>query len=195
MAGLFLAVLSMSLTGSAVILAVLLARACLRRVPKKVTYLLWIPVAFRLICPVSFSSPLSLFRLPLLNAASEASHISAALTEKIDSFDDWASAGEPAQPLDTAAPADNPAAPSPVPVSSQDEPVGTPEDMITDNPHAAAATGEQAPSVQTGEAPTQEPVFEDPTGQLLQEETPAAGAPEYGPAQESSPETAEKPHT
>ena len=39
MAGLFLAVLSMSLTGSAVILAVLLARACLRRVPKKVTYL------------------------------------------------------------------------------------------------------------------------------------------------------------
>ena len=57
MAGLFLSILSMSLTGSAVILAVLLARVCLRRAPKKVSYLLWIPVAFRLICPVSFSTP------------------------------------------------------------------------------------------------------------------------------------------
>ena len=104
MAGLFLAILSMSLTGSAVILAVLLARVCLRRAPKKVSYLLWIPVAFRLICPVSFSSPLSLFRLPGLDAASEVSHMTAVLSEEIDSYDDWASEEAPIQPADLSAP-------------------------------------------------------------------------------------------
>ena len=57
----FLTVLGMSVSASAVILAVMLARLGLRKAPKRISYLLWLAVAFRLICPVSFSSPFSLF--------------------------------------------------------------------------------------------------------------------------------------
>ena len=57
---LFPALLNMSLTGSIVILAVLVIRFFLRKAPKKWSYLLWLVVAFRLICPVSFSAPVSL---------------------------------------------------------------------------------------------------------------------------------------
>jgi len=52
--------LNMSLTGSIVILAVLVIRFFLRKAPKKWSYLLWLVVAFRLICPVSLPSPVSL---------------------------------------------------------------------------------------------------------------------------------------
>ena len=58
---LFLTVLRMSLSASAVILAVLLIRVLLRRAPKKWFYLLWSVVGFRLCCPVSFRSAFSLF--------------------------------------------------------------------------------------------------------------------------------------
>ena len=57
----FLTVLGMSVSASAVILAVMLARLGLRKAPKRISYLLWLAVAFRLICPVSVSSPFSLF--------------------------------------------------------------------------------------------------------------------------------------
>lgn len=60
---LFIQVLNMSLTASFCILAVLLIRLLLHRMPKKYSYLLWLVVAFRLCCPVSFTSPLSLFGL------------------------------------------------------------------------------------------------------------------------------------
>ncbi len=53
-------VLNMSLTGSAVIGAVLVFRLLLRRAPRIFSYALWAAVLFRLLCPVSFSSPLSL---------------------------------------------------------------------------------------------------------------------------------------
>lgn len=52
--------LNMSLTGSIVIIFVLLVRLFLKRVPKIYSYLLWIVVLFRLVCPVSFESPVSL---------------------------------------------------------------------------------------------------------------------------------------
>lgn len=55
-------ILNMSLTGSYVILAVLLARLLFRKAPKIFSYLLWLPVLFRLLCPVSFTLPISLFR-------------------------------------------------------------------------------------------------------------------------------------
>ena len=45
----------MSLTGSVVIFAVLLARLMLMKAPKKFAYALWVVVLFRLLCPVSFS--------------------------------------------------------------------------------------------------------------------------------------------
>lgn len=56
----FIEVLNMSLTGCVVILAVILARLLLRRAPRIFSYVLWAVVLFRLLCPVSFSSQLSL---------------------------------------------------------------------------------------------------------------------------------------
>lgn len=58
--GLFLPVVNMSLTASAVIGAVLLARLALRRAPKIFSYALWAVVLFRLLCPVSIPLPFSL---------------------------------------------------------------------------------------------------------------------------------------
>mgnify|MGYP002796069571 CR=1 FL=1 len=53
-------VLNMSLTASVVILAVFAARLLLKRAPRIFSYALWAVVLFRLLCPVSFSAPLSL---------------------------------------------------------------------------------------------------------------------------------------
>ena len=55
----FSRVLHMSLTGSYIILIVLLMRLALRKVPKVFSYVLWATVLFRLLCPVSISSALS----------------------------------------------------------------------------------------------------------------------------------------
>ena len=57
---LFPMVCNMSLTASAVILAVLAARLLLRRAPKAFAYALWAVVLFRLLCPVSVTSAVSL---------------------------------------------------------------------------------------------------------------------------------------
>lgn len=61
MSAVFQTVLEMSLTASAVILIVLLARTLLSKAPKKYAYLLWIVVAFRLCVPFSFESEISIF--------------------------------------------------------------------------------------------------------------------------------------
>lgn len=53
-------VLNMSLTASVVIAAVLVFRLVLRRAPRIFSYALWAVVLFRLLCPFSFSSHLSL---------------------------------------------------------------------------------------------------------------------------------------
>ena len=55
--------LQMSEMGVVVILAVLLLRLCLRRVPKNFSYALWAIVLFRLLCPVSVTLPVSVFNL------------------------------------------------------------------------------------------------------------------------------------
>ncbi|MCR5808976.1 MAG: hypothetical protein K6G56_05385 [Clostridiales bacterium] len=60
---LFLKIVNMSLSGAIVILAVLLARLMLKKAPKKWPYLLWLAAAFRLVCPVSIRSVISLFGL------------------------------------------------------------------------------------------------------------------------------------
>lgn len=57
---LFLIVLNMSITGSFVALAVMIARLLLKRAPKIFSYALWALVLFRLICPFSFESAVSL---------------------------------------------------------------------------------------------------------------------------------------
>ena len=58
----FRTILHMNLTASVVIAVVLLLRLLLRRAPKIFSYLLWIAVAFRLICPVAVENT---FGLPL----------------------------------------------------------------------------------------------------------------------------------
>ena len=57
-----LRVLNMSVSGSAVILVILLLRFLLRGAPKKWSYLLWSAAGFRLCCPVSVQAAFSVFR-------------------------------------------------------------------------------------------------------------------------------------
>ena len=65
MNNLFRQVLQMSITASYVIIAVLALRILLRNAPKKYSYMLWAAVLFRLCCPISFSSVISIFNLKL----------------------------------------------------------------------------------------------------------------------------------
>ena len=51
MTKLFMTVLCMSITASFVILAVLLLRVILKRAPRIYSYLLWLVVMVRLVCP------------------------------------------------------------------------------------------------------------------------------------------------
>lgn len=60
MEAVFLKVLNMGLTASWLILAVLLVRFMLKKAPKWISCLLWALVAFKLICPFSIESALSL---------------------------------------------------------------------------------------------------------------------------------------
>ena len=53
----------LSLAASITVLAVLLLRLFLRPVSKKYLYLLWLAVFIRAVCPFSYSSPFSVFRL------------------------------------------------------------------------------------------------------------------------------------
>ena len=57
------ALLNMSLTGSAVICVVIIARFLLKRAPGKYSYALWAAALFRLLCPFSVSSAVSLFNV------------------------------------------------------------------------------------------------------------------------------------
>lgn len=59
----FSKILNMSLTASVVIGVVFLARLALRKCPKVFSYALWAVVLFRLLCPVSLPSPVSLLGL------------------------------------------------------------------------------------------------------------------------------------
>lgn len=60
MGAVFSKILSMSLSASFVIGAVLVLRLLLWRAPKKYSYILWLLVFFRLLCPFTIESPLSL---------------------------------------------------------------------------------------------------------------------------------------
>lgn len=67
----FIHLINKSITAGIVILAVLAVRELLRRigVPRRYIYLLWIIPALRLLCPVSLSSVVSLFNLPVFDRA------------------------------------------------------------------------------------------------------------------------------
>lgn len=77
MSTLFSQVLNMSMTGSVVILLVLLARLILKRSPKIFSYALWSVVLFRLLCPVAFTAPVSVLDAfqPEVREASESTSV------------------------------------------------------------------------------------------------------------------------
>lgn len=56
-------VLNMSAVAGIAILVVMIARLVLRNSPKIFSYVLWTVVLFRLLCPISVSSPVSFYRL------------------------------------------------------------------------------------------------------------------------------------
>lgn len=63
MTGLLIDVLHMSMAGGYALLAVSAIRLLLRRAPRWLSGLLWLPVWFRFLVPVSFAAPFSLFGL------------------------------------------------------------------------------------------------------------------------------------
>ncbi len=69
MEALLLKILNMSITASYVIVVVLALRLLLAKAPKKYSYLLWSIVGFRLICPISFSSVISVLNMLDLSPA------------------------------------------------------------------------------------------------------------------------------
>lgn len=60
---LFWQVLNMSITAGWCIAAILILRVLFRKMPRKYLYALWLVAAFRLICPVSVSTDVSVFNL------------------------------------------------------------------------------------------------------------------------------------
>lgn len=94
MNGIFIHILSMSITAGYCIVAVILIRFLLRRQPKIFSYLLWGIVLFRLLCPVSISSPFSILPVHPETALQErmggsrSAAISAAWQGKTDTFAD-----------------------------------------------------------------------------------------------------------
>ncbi|MCR4437206.1 MAG: peptidase M56 [Eubacteriales bacterium] len=65
---LFITIVNMSITASYVAIGVIFVRLLLKKAPKVFSYILWIPVLFRLVCPFSFGSAFSFFNLINLNA-------------------------------------------------------------------------------------------------------------------------------
>lgn len=63
MTDIFTKILEMSLFGSIVIVITILARMFLKKKSKSLIMILWVAVAFRLLCPISIESPLSFFNL------------------------------------------------------------------------------------------------------------------------------------
>ena len=60
MSDLFINLLNMSITASWLVLAVIVLRFLLKKAPKWINAVLWSFVGFRLVCPFSFESVLSL---------------------------------------------------------------------------------------------------------------------------------------
>lgn len=70
-------IFSMSMYGSIAILAVLIFRFLFRRLPKKITVLLWLVAALRLVCPLNFKSSFSFFNLKIFKAKESFEEVSA----------------------------------------------------------------------------------------------------------------------
>ncbi len=73
----FMQILNMSITAGYCMIAVLLLRLVFQKAPRKYLYALWLVVAFRLICPVSLSTELSLFNMGMLLLSAPAEEVGA----------------------------------------------------------------------------------------------------------------------
>lgn len=106
MGNLFSVILNMSMTGSIVILLVMLARLILRRAPKIFSYALWAVVLFRLLCPVAFTAPVSALKAlePKVQEASESTSVIYFIPAEVNQNSDFA-----------FVPADNQSGTEPVP--------------------------------------------------------------------------------
>lgn len=91
MSNLFSQVLNMSMTGSVVILLVMLARLILKRAQKVFSYALWSVVLFRLLCPVAFTAPVSVLNAfePEVQEASESTSVVYFLPAEVNQDSDF----------------------------------------------------------------------------------------------------------
>ncbi|MBO5165030.1 MAG: hypothetical protein J6B90_00325 [Lachnospiraceae bacterium] len=82
----FAKLLNMSLTAGIIIVAVLVLRLCLKKVPKIFSYALWAVVLFRLLCPFSFRTDLSLLGILQMPVAEEGqiTYIESPVAEDVD---------------------------------------------------------------------------------------------------------------
>ncbi|MBQ9858989.1 MAG: hypothetical protein IJO77_08320, partial [Oscillospiraceae bacterium] len=96
----FLEFLNMSLKASYVILAVIIVRFLLKKAPKKYSYALWAVAAFRLVCPVSFQSVISLFALKIEKNNTTHVDLTQVVSPTINTIQPQANIGLP--PVDTA---------------------------------------------------------------------------------------------
>ena len=92
MGNLFSVILNMSMTGSIVILLVMLARLILKRSPKIFSYALWAVVLFRLLCPVAFTAPVSVLNAlePKVQEASESTSVIYFIPAEVNQNSDFA---------------------------------------------------------------------------------------------------------
>ena len=67
----FACIWNMSIMAGYCILAVLMIRLLLHKIPRKYLYAMWLVVAFRLVCPVSVNTEFSLFNLGTLPGRTE----------------------------------------------------------------------------------------------------------------------------
>lgn len=63
MTAVFQTVLNMSITGAYIAAAIIVLRLVMKKLPKRFSYALWLILGIRLLCPISFSSAISLFNL------------------------------------------------------------------------------------------------------------------------------------
>ena len=103
MAAIFSQVLNMSMTGSVVILLVMLARLILKRAPKVFPYALWSVVLFRLLCPMAFTAPISVLDVvePVINETSNNTSTVSYIPATVNAHADFIAVQPDEQPVQT----------------------------------------------------------------------------------------------
>lgn len=80
-------IINMSITASYIFIAIFLCRLLLKRAPKVYSYILWIVLLFRLLCPISLPSPVSVLNILQLNDTNNPFHMEY-VSQEIELADD-----------------------------------------------------------------------------------------------------------